>query len=202
MLQRTKLDSLPKDYAFTSISPSYFLPTKRPFLNLPELSVISLQLIDLLQLSITPCNSCFHSPNTTLFDSGLLPSSPCGFDLRSSIALIGYSVCTNRCNIRRGIGSFLSMVTSHLLAVPIPNQLIVTTCGLHVCDTFNHSLVTPLASNLRLRINLRLLSPASSLRLRHKLFTTLVLPCACSIFASGGLPRMWKLSLPYSLELA
>ena len=118
LLQRTKLDSLPKDYAFTSISPSYFLPTKRPFLNLPELSVISLQLIDLLQLSITPCNSCLHSPNTTLFDSGLLPSSPCGFDLRSSIALIGYSVCTNRCNIRRGIGSFLSMVTSHLLAVP------------------------------------------------------------------------------------
>ena len=118
LLQRTKLDSLPKDYAFTSISPSYFLPTKRPFLNLPELSVISLQLIDLLQHSITPCNSCLHSPNTSLFDSGLLPSSPCGFDLRSSIALIGYSVCTNRCNIRRGIGSFLSMVTSHLLAVP------------------------------------------------------------------------------------
>ena len=202
LLQRTKLDSLPKDYAFTSISPSYSLPTKRPFLNLPELSVISLQLIDLLQLSITPCNSCFHSPNVyanRFRSASYLPLRPWYSQLDRQI---GYSFCTNRCNIRRGIGSFLSMVTSHLLAVPIPNQLIVTTCGLHVYDTFNHSLVTPLASNLRLRINLRLLSPASSLRLRHKLFTTLVLPCACSIFASGGLPRMWKLSLPYSLELA
>ena len=37
-------------------------------------------------------------------------------------------------------------MTSHPLAVPIPNQLIVTTCGLYVYDTFNHSLVTPLAS--------------------------------------------------------
>ena len=58
-------------------------------------------------------------------------------------SLTGYSVCTNRCNIRCGYGSFLSMVTSHLLAVPIPNQLIVTTCGLHDYVTFNHSLVTP-----------------------------------------------------------
>ena len=33
-------------------------------------------------------------------------------------SLTGYSVCTNRCNIRCGLGSFLSMVTSHLLAVP------------------------------------------------------------------------------------
>ena len=33
-------------------------------------------------------------------------------------SLTGYSVCTNRCNIRCGYGSFLSMVTSHLLAVP------------------------------------------------------------------------------------
>ena len=131
LLQRTKLDSLLK--ITHSRSSSYVLPpNKRPFPKPTRAFVISSQLIDLLQLSITPCNSCLHSPNTTLFDSGLLPSSPCGFDLRSSIALIGYSVCTNRCNIRRGIGSFLSMVTSHLLAVPIPNQLIVTTCGLHV----------------------------------------------------------------------
>ena len=85
----------------------YVLPAYQKTLSntLPELSVISSQLIDLLQLSITPCNSCLHSPNTTLFDPQF--DSPAG-----------YSVCTNRCNIGCGIGSLLSMVTSHLLAVP------------------------------------------------------------------------------------
>ena len=66
-----------------------------------------------------------------------------------------------------------------------PNQLFVTTCGLYVCDTFNHSLVTPFASYLGLRIHLWLLSPASFLRLRHKYLSTLVLPCACSIVCFG-----------------
>ena len=115
MLQRTKLDSLLK--TTHSRSSSYVLPpTKRPFPTLPELYVISLQLIDLLQPSITPCNSCLHSPNLTLFDSGLL-TPPCDIVLQFD-SRIGYSVCTNRCNIRCGSGSLLSMVTSHLLAVP------------------------------------------------------------------------------------
>ena len=162
--------------------------------------MISLQLIDLLQPSITPCISCLHSPNTTLFASGLL-TKPLDSALQF-VSLVGYSVCTNRCNIRCGPGSFLSMVTSHLLAVPIPNQLIVTTCGLHVYDTFNHSLVTPsvlisdFVSTFDCCLRLRFFGFATSN------FPTLVLPCACSIFPSGGLPRIWKLSLPYSLELA
>ena len=65
LLQRTKLDSLMK--ITHSRSSSYVLPpNKRPISKLPELYVILSQLIDLLQLSITPCNSCLHSPNITL----------------------------------------------------------------------------------------------------------------------------------------
>ena len=78
--------------------------------------MISSQLIDLLQLFITPCNSWLHSPNVTLFDSGL-PTLPCGIIMQFD-SHIGYSVCTIRCNIGCGLGSLLSMVTSHPLAVP------------------------------------------------------------------------------------
>ena len=117
-------------------------------------------------------------------------------------SLTGYSVCTNRCNIRCGYGSFLSMVTSHLLAVPNTESTncynLWLVCLRHLQPLARHSL----SSSLGLCINLRLLSPASFLRLRHKFFPTLVLPCACSTITSGGLPRIWKFSLPYSLELA
>ena len=130
-------------------------------------------------------------------------SAPSTLRLRLQLdSLAGYSVCTNRCNIRCGYGSFLSMVTSHLLAVPNTESTncynLWLVCLRHLQPLARHSL----SSHLGLCINLRLLSPASSLRLRHKFFPTLVLPCACSTIASGGLPRIWKFSLPYSLELA
>ena len=147
--------------------------------------------------------SCLHSPNTSLFDSGLLPSSPRGSDLHSSIAIPGYSVCTNRCNIGCGIGSLLSMVTSHLLAVPNTESTncynLWLACLGHLQPLARHSL-SSLISDYVSAFGLYTLT--SFLRLRHKSSTTLVLPCACSTIALGGLPRIWKLSLPHSLELA
>jgi hypothetical protein len=85
-------------------------------------------------------------------------------------SLTGYSVCTNRCNIRCGLGSFLSMVTSHLLAVPNTESTncynLWLVCLRHLQPLARHSL----SFHLGLRINLRLLSPASFPRLRHKFF--------------------------------
>ena len=117
LLQRTKLDSLLK--ITHSRSSSFALPpNKRPFPKLPELYVISLQLIDLLQLlnHTVQLMSPFTESNAIRFRSALTITSRLRqLQLDSHI---GYSVCTNRCNIGCGIGSLLSMVTSHLLAVP------------------------------------------------------------------------------------
>ena len=113
-------------------------------------------------------------------------SAPSTLRLRLQFdSLTGYSVCTNRCNIRCGYGSFLSMVTSHLLAVPNTESTncynLWLVCLRHLQPLARHSL----SSSLGLCINLRLLSPASFLRLRHKFFPTLVLPCACSTYCFG-----------------
>ena len=92
----------------------------------------------------------------------------------------GYSVCTIRCNIGCGLGSFLSMVTSHLLAVPNTES---TNCYNLWLVCLRH--LQPPCSSLPLLLNpgfvsaFGLRTSTSFLRLRHKSSpTTLVLPCA------------------------
>lgn len=137
-----------------------------------------------------------------LFDSGLLRI--CHYDLDTHSSIAKSATRFARTGVTSAAASVLSCRWRHLSysRFRIPNQLIVTTCGLHVSDTFNHSLVIPFASYLGLRINLR-----TNLRLRFFGFAISLLqlrffPVPSRSSASGGLPRTWKLSLPYSLELA
>ena len=137
-----------------------------------------------------------------LFDSGLLRI--CHYDLDTHSSTAKSATRFARTGVPSAAASVLSCRWRHLSysRFRIPNQLIVTTCGLHVYDTFNHSLVIPFASYLGLRINLR-----TNLRLRFSGFAISSLqlwffPVPSRSSASGGLPRTWKLSLPYSLELA
>ena len=115
MLQRTKLDSLTK--TTHSRSSSYVLPpTKRPF---PNTTRALCDIVTTNRFAAT-LNHTVHlmSPFTEHYAIRLW-SAPSTSRLRLQFdSLTGYSVCTNRCNIRCGYGSFLSMVTSHLLAVP------------------------------------------------------------------------------------
>ena len=94
-----------------------FHPTKRPF---PKTTTRALCDIVTTNRFAATLNHTVHlmSPFTEHYAIRLW-SAPSTSRYRLQFdSLTGYSVCTNRCNIRCGYGSFLSMVTSHLLAVP------------------------------------------------------------------------------------
>ena len=201
LLQRTKLDSLLKDYAFTPI----FLRTSAYQKALSNTTRALCDIVTTNRSAATTNHTVqLMSPFTelTLFDSGLLQILTLRLWYLQFDCHIGYSVCTNRCNIGCGSGSLLSMVTSHLLAVPNTESTncynLWLVCLRHLQPLARHSLsslISDFVSTFDCCLRLRFFGFATSS------FTTLVLPCACSTIASGGLPRIWKLSLPYSLEL-
>ena len=115
-LQRTKLDYLQRSRIHAHPL-TLFHPTKRPFTKTTTRALCDIVTTNRFAATL---NHTVHlmSPFTEHYAIRLW-SAPSTLRLRLQFdSLTGYSVCTNRCNIRCGYGSFLSMVTSHLLAVP------------------------------------------------------------------------------------
>ena len=98
--------------------PYVFHLPKSPFSSLPELlcDIVTTNRSAATLNHTVQLMSPFTESNAIRFRSALTFTSL--FRYLQLDSRIGYSVCTNRCNIGCGIGSLLSTVTSHLLAVP------------------------------------------------------------------------------------
>jgi len=154
LLQRTKLDSLLKDYAFTSIFLTSSTYQKALSKTLPELTcdIVTTNRSAATFNHTVQLMSPFTESNAIRFRSALTFTSR--FRYLQLDSHIGYSVCTNRCNIGCGIGSLLSTVTSHLLAVPNTESTncynLWLVCQRHLQPLARHSLSSK--SELRFRL--------------------------------------------------